>query len=282
MNKKRYISTGEFAKLAGVTKHTLFYYDEIGLFSPEIKLKNGYRYYSFSQLEAFDTIYMLRELDMSLEQIKNYMDNRTPELLLEIFKNESKIIREKIRYLKQAEEWIEKKSESIQKTIALDLDNISVQPQPEYYLVQSRVEISDDRVWAQKIGELFDYCAASKKKSPYPVGYRQNTEDIQNGIYDNYHVFYERFDQKPMKLEYSIQPAGAYLVAYHRGHWRDIGETYGRILEYAEKQSLPLEQYFYEDYLLDSFAVKSESDYITKITCRIKDFSSCENAYLII
>lgn len=39
MNHERYISTGEFAKLAGVTKHTLFYYDEIGLFSPEIKKK---------------------------------------------------------------------------------------------------------------------------------------------------------------------------------------------------------------------------------------------------
>ena len=32
MNKKMYFSTGEFAELAGVSKHTLFYYDEIGLF----------------------------------------------------------------------------------------------------------------------------------------------------------------------------------------------------------------------------------------------------------
>ena len=33
MNQERYIKTGEFAKLVGVTKHTLFYYDKIGLFS---------------------------------------------------------------------------------------------------------------------------------------------------------------------------------------------------------------------------------------------------------
>lgn len=39
MNQERYIKTGEFAKLVGVTKHTLFYYDKIGLFSPEIKLR---------------------------------------------------------------------------------------------------------------------------------------------------------------------------------------------------------------------------------------------------
>ena len=54
MNNERYITTGEFAKLTGVTKHTLFYYDKIGLFSPEIKKENGYRLYSFEQLEVFD------------------------------------------------------------------------------------------------------------------------------------------------------------------------------------------------------------------------------------
>ena len=61
MNQERYIKTGEFAKLVGVTKHTLFYYDKIGLFSPEIKLENGYRFYSFDQLDVFDVIQTLRE-----------------------------------------------------------------------------------------------------------------------------------------------------------------------------------------------------------------------------
>ena len=37
-NRDAYLTTGEFAKLAGVSKHTLFHYDKIGLLSPEIKL----------------------------------------------------------------------------------------------------------------------------------------------------------------------------------------------------------------------------------------------------
>ena len=88
MNKKMYFSTGEFAKLAGVSKHTLFYYDEIGLLSPEIKNKeNGYRYYSAAQLDILDVIYVLRELDMTLEEIQEYMQNRTPEQFLELFRH---------------------------------------------------------------------------------------------------------------------------------------------------------------------------------------------------
>lgn len=76
-NRDAYLTTGEFAKLAGVSKHTLFHYDKIGLLSPEIKLsENQYRYYSISQLELLEIITLLKELDMPLSEIKSYLDNR--------------------------------------------------------------------------------------------------------------------------------------------------------------------------------------------------------------
>ena len=49
----QYFTTGEFAKLWGVKKQTLFHYDEIGIFKPAIKKPNGYRYYSYQQFEVF-------------------------------------------------------------------------------------------------------------------------------------------------------------------------------------------------------------------------------------
>lgn len=36
MNKKIYMTTGEFARIMRITKETLFHYDEIGLFQPEL------------------------------------------------------------------------------------------------------------------------------------------------------------------------------------------------------------------------------------------------------
>nr|WP_243686653.1 MerR family DNA-binding transcriptional regulator [Clostridioides difficile] len=44
--EKQYFTTGEFAKLCGISKQTLIFYDKIGIFSPEYKDKNNYRYYS--------------------------------------------------------------------------------------------------------------------------------------------------------------------------------------------------------------------------------------------
>ena len=43
------LTTAQFAKLHEVNKRTLHYYDTIGLFSPDTKGDNGYRYYNFSQ-----------------------------------------------------------------------------------------------------------------------------------------------------------------------------------------------------------------------------------------
>lgn len=49
-DKKFLYTTGQFAKLNGINKRTLHYYDEIGLFSPEFKEDNGYRYYTCQEL----------------------------------------------------------------------------------------------------------------------------------------------------------------------------------------------------------------------------------------
>ena len=63
-------TTGEFAALCGVTKHTLFHYDEIGIFSPAIRGENGYRYYAPAQIEVFQVIAVLKELGKPLAEIR--------------------------------------------------------------------------------------------------------------------------------------------------------------------------------------------------------------------
>src|SRR5699024_5561174 len=68
-NQKLFTS-GEFAFLCGVKKQTLFHYDDIGLLTPEYKNNKGYRYYSVQQAEIFSVIQMLKEIGMSLTEIK--------------------------------------------------------------------------------------------------------------------------------------------------------------------------------------------------------------------
>ena len=94
-------TTGEFAALCGVTKHTLFHYDEIGIFSPAIRGENGYRYYAPAQVEVFQVISVLKELGMPLSEIRAYLDRRSPETLLALLEQEGKALTEKLTRLRR-------------------------------------------------------------------------------------------------------------------------------------------------------------------------------------
>ena len=76
MEQRMYMTTGELAKLMGITKETLFHYDEIGLFRPAVVMKNGYRYYEVSQMELLDAILLLKELRMPLKEIQKLLGKR--------------------------------------------------------------------------------------------------------------------------------------------------------------------------------------------------------------
>ncbi len=68
---------GQFAALHEINKKTLMWYDEIGLLKPACIKENGYRYYSYQQSAALETILMLRELNVSLDEIGHFMSHRT-------------------------------------------------------------------------------------------------------------------------------------------------------------------------------------------------------------
>jgi DNA-binding transcriptional MerR regulator len=69
---------GEFSRIAQVSGRLLRYYDEIGLLSPEFTdLQTGYRYYSAYQLPTLNRILVLKELGLSLDQIRRLLKEPT-------------------------------------------------------------------------------------------------------------------------------------------------------------------------------------------------------------
>ena len=67
--------SGEFSKISRVSKRLLHYYDDIGLLKPaHIDEENGYRYYSAKQLSDLNRILALKDLGLTLDQIKKMLD----------------------------------------------------------------------------------------------------------------------------------------------------------------------------------------------------------------
>ncbi|MFJ7979732.1 MerR family transcriptional regulator [Lysinibacillus xylanilyticus] len=115
---KEKLTIGEMAKLRGLTSETLRHYDRIDLFKPQyIDPHSGYRYYSIFQYEILGTIKELRQLRMTTDEIKDYLNERNFSKSLDIMKTKheelvlnlkeliemEENIREKIAYLEQVE-----------------------------------------------------------------------------------------------------------------------------------------------------------------------------------
>lgn len=75
MENKHLFTIKEFAQLHHLNKRTLHYYDEIQLFSPKIKKANGYRYYTPEQSGELEYILALKQLGLSLQELKCYLAN---------------------------------------------------------------------------------------------------------------------------------------------------------------------------------------------------------------
>ena len=119
-------STGEFAKMAGVTLRTIRYYDKIGLLKPTKILDNGYRRYCNRDLITLQKILSLKELGFSLEEIYPLIQDNNQDNFKESIKLQTNLIDQKIKHLtnlkdslKATERLINKKNIAWDKIIEL-------------------------------------------------------------------------------------------------------------------------------------------------------------------
>jgi DNA-binding transcriptional MerR regulator len=66
---------------AGVSARTLYYCDEIGLLKPASYGENGYRYYGEEAVLRLRQILFFRELDFSLDEIREIIDQPESDVM---------------------------------------------------------------------------------------------------------------------------------------------------------------------------------------------------------
>lgn len=103
----------EVAELTGVTVRTLHHYDRIGLLKPEAVSAAGYRFYSEENLERLQQIIVFREMDFSLQEIKEIIER--PEFnRKENLKKHKELLLAKKKRLEKMIETIERTIDSIE------------------------------------------------------------------------------------------------------------------------------------------------------------------------
>ena len=77
-------TTGELAKLCGVTVRTVQYYDTRGILLPSELTEGGRRLYSEDDLKRMKVICFLRDLDISIDTISQILKEEHPEKVISL------------------------------------------------------------------------------------------------------------------------------------------------------------------------------------------------------
>lgn len=118
-------SIGDVAKMLNMTTRAIRFYDQKDLVKPESIGENGYRYYGKEQIQKLELINYLRELNFSIKQIKQLLNDRKgSDSLLLLFQKQIEENDEQIADLKRRQT----KLRHLAKTIAtrkIDADGLT-------------------------------------------------------------------------------------------------------------------------------------------------------------
>lgn len=268
---QRLLKTGEFAAFCNTTKDTLFHYDAIGLLKPVRTAANGYRYYSLNQIYMFDLITTLKEVGLSLEEIKNYMDERDTDVFVELLKEQDKLLKHKIDVLTRRRRLLRNTLRMISEACDVPEDKITIEDLPEeYFIISDRAKNGSEKEQFAAISRLWDYCSKYNAYDDFATGEIIPCENIANGSFVT-GWYSSRIEKKAKSRYLRVKPAGRYAVKYIRNSYYALQAEYRKFC--TELKALGYEPCgdIYQNDITNYLSERYADDYLMKIEVQVEN-----------
>lgn len=261
---------GQFAALHGINKKTLMWYDQIGLFRPvSVDPGNGYRLYSYRQSSVLETILLLRELDVSLEEIENFLLERSAEGLERLLGEKITELDRRIAHLRELRSALAKRREDAQALLGIDLSEIQLVEWKERPLVTVDVgqDTSFDRQVELVVAETKRYQLRRLHDAVY--GTMIPVESLKRGDFEDYSKLFIEIPGVIKKAGPHMRPGGRWARAFYQGPWNDMPQRYGEIFEFLQGRRLEPYGWAYETIINES-VVQKEEDAVVRVELPVR------------
>ncbi len=254
---------GEFSKLSMLTIKALRFYEKEGLLIPaHVDEWSGYRFYEASQLETAATIKALRQLDFSVEEIKEHLSG-VP--LLDAFRAKKAVLQQRqadiaarisiINYLMEDSEM---KYQAVMKEIDECIVYSEERVLERYSDVTTLVLESaqeclrlDPRIECTKPDYGFcEYLDGEHKETNMRVRYSQAVTKMGVGN---------------ERINFRVLPATKAICIYHKGAYDRLGEAYAYIYRYAAENGYQVAGFHRECYIDGIWNKENVEDWLTEI-----------------
>lgn len=257
----------EVAKLHDITKKTILYYEQIGLFMPYyIDESNGYRYYRRVDFPILKQIIYLKDIGFALLEIKEILESRSHELMLLYLKKKQKEVQRGIEDLRKVEEGIRTRiafNEVAKEIKHHDLNRPSLKIYKERKILGAKGEDQNKESVMLAYREVLHYLRKQNMFSQEAYGSIYYAEkNLEVGA----------FIELPSSLEIEdaqVLPSGKYICMYHKGSYYSQ-EAVGYFVKWLKDNQYEMIGNIYDYCIVDRCFSNNENEMILELQVKVK------------
>ncbi|MBO1624541.1 MerR family transcriptional regulator [Bacillus arachidis] len=262
-------TVGEMAKMHNVAESTLRYYDEKGIFHPSfVDPQTNYRYYTIDQFSLLDTIKFLRQLNISLKEIKKYIDERNPSYALNLLEKQQEMMLKKQREIEYSLAKINHKIEMMQEATASKVNHVT-------FKKLSKRKITALSIAPNVTDDMLEYYIHSLQKNMKQIDDSLFSGDIgvtvsKEGLFQNkfqeYNSIFILLDYMPFQVDTAaVIQEGMFACSYHHGPYEETDGTYRELLKTIERKGYKVSGDAIELALIDWSVTENPEEQVTEI-----------------
>lgn len=149
------ITIGELADMMQTSTSSIRYYEKEGLIKPNTVTDNGYRLYDIHEVDRLETILYLRDLDISINQLKLMLDGYQIDDYLDVLRSSLHSLDQEIKLLKIKKIYISQKIRSAKHLKKFKNTYRIVKSKERHYL-----EIHKGKIFDYTIKEIYEILKA--------------------------------------------------------------------------------------------------------------------------
>lgn len=261
-----YLSISEFAKKSGVQRKALIYYDQIELLKPAKVTANGYRYYHYHQLYTINKILFLKEIGMSLKEIKQHITVKAPAETIDLLKTQKERAEQKRCYYQQMMEMLDLQLATLNEFACYQantgIEIVEYDEPVSMYLHEKEFDINARERMSEALNNFYKDCIEAGFVFQYPPGVRivlDADNNIEGGCY------FIKIPDAAIK-----RPKGTYLQLYEKAS-DNLPQIYQRLFDYADQAGLKLCGAIYIDMIVNELVVPNYEDFILKFMVQVEE-----------
>lgn len=267
-------TTGEFAKVCGTTKETLFHYDRIGLLKPQLVGENRYRYYSASQFYRYDLIDTLKIAGCSLTEIKEYLTGYDTGRYLELLDRCNKKLEQQKQEIERRQKLLLNSREGVENALNTKVGEPYLSDCEAEYMIVTPVKVEDEISDVYALYQHLSYCGEHQLGDAFQTGSIVKQAELLKKNYQDW-CYFSNIDQPVRADRLHIKPAGTYVTVLHQGDYDTIDQSCEILQTWIDENGYVLvgDGYFYD--LISYLSSQKEDEFVVKISFQVENASMC-------